>query len=134
MTRDEIMAMEAGPEMDAIVGTKIMRIEAEWSKQCPCPYCGTVMYGGGDHHRAYCTPCGEWRYGPHKCYSECIEDAWEVVDALADMRIALHIETLPRGEVAIEIFRVKWDYDDITGPAPLAICRAALIATMEGSK
>ena len=143
MTRDKIMAMEAGPEMDRLIAEKVMG----WRRMIgpgydydgprnPDEIAVPPWISDDEFKRFRFPPRGPIKFGYFgiPLYSTSISDAWEVVDALADIGISLHIETLARREVRIEIFRVKWDYDDITGPAPLAICRAALLATLEGEQ
>ena len=130
MNKSDIQKTEAGPVLNTIIGTKIMGIKTEWSKRSPCPYCGDPMYGGGDHHRAYCTACGEWRYGPHKCYSACMEDAWEPIEKLTDEEdLGFTLQVVPQlDESKPTIYQARMGCGPwfIAATMPLAICRMLL--------
>ena len=137
MTRDEILAMEAGRELDALVAERVMGLDVVMNPESAMCV-GCRVSGGGawvvieyDYH--------EWG---HKVvrplpYSTDIAAAWEVVEKLeAD------------GIGRLELVRLGWDWnrvwratffstaltEGVTGKAdtaPLAICLAALLAAME---
>ena len=124
MTRDEILAMEAGRELDALVAEKVME--------------RTLMDGlGGTAIRV--VYYGKDTPHPLPYYSTNIAAAWEVVAKIKpdiDGGIAVewlidggddrawHTEIWTRGEKYRQ-------YCSFAPTAPLAICRAALLATQE---
>jgi len=139
MTRDEILNMEAGREMDALIAEKVMGIElrhisdytvtfsyyenGEWMQYGGCKCCGHAA-----RPKEYC-----FRAALH--YSESVSAAFNVVEKL---KTSFHTFSL---EYSIEF--PHWncviivEYEDDSkwyscngDTAPLAICRAALLATM----
>lgn len=106
MTREEILAMSAGRKLDALVAKH-------------------VMFPRHSH------PIEEVQ-GWCQCYSTLLSAAWLVVDktkvaiipqsigAPDDMKYLAKIEDYPN------------DYQAFAPTAPLAICRCALLAVMEG--
>ena len=80
MTRDEILNMPAGREMDSLVAEKVMGRPKLELQDARCPYCGEEMHYTIE--RAWCMDCKEWRYSPYKEYSSDISAAWEVVEKL----------------------------------------------------
>lgn len=104
LTREAVLAMEAGPEMDAWVALKVTGLE-----EC---------FAG---------------YPP---YSTDIAAAWEVVGKLLDKGWLVNTECGgPTPNLAIVYRQSAKDIGCEThcgdGPIPLAICRAALLATLE---
>ena len=117
MTRDEILTMPAGREMDALIGDFVLVLTVDPTR---CPYCAGDLWQGKDRSR--CTNCSRWLYSPYKQYSDEIESAWEVVEKMKFISLNRHA--------------VYWichfddgQYEDIAQgeTAPLAICRAALL-------
>lgn len=130
MTRDEILNMPAGEEMDALIAeimgerrpgvhvhTNILSME--WSSG-RCWYC-LPDYEKGDS-------C-EWTPKP---FSDNISAAWEVVEKFYSMKLdrfsngkewRCYLVTLKGGK--------NHDATGLAYTAPLAICRAALLAKME---
>lgn len=122
LTREQIEKMEAGPEMDALVAERVFGW-AGWKRAE-----GDCLHGippdatGRDRHGT-CVPN----------YSTHIAAAWIVVDKLARLSFGIDRE---------QCFGVRYDvrcYDDpdmrdkvraTAETAPLAICRAALLATL----
>ena len=129
MTRDEILNMPAGREMDALIGEKIMGLHPNPKL---CPYCRATMWVG--KNRSRCTDCNEWRYSPYKEYSSEIESAWEVVEGLCNetgcdvVKVCKRDPELLRGEWSCNFGR---GFEAFGDTASLAICRAALLAVME---
>ena len=113
MTREEILRMEAGPELDRLVAEQIMG----WREGQD-----TLKLQGG---------MGILGEKALPRYSTDIAAAWEVVEALREKEFVIDILGL------LEDFIVKiWNENESEGlsiakasaeQAPLAICRAALI-------
>ena len=129
MTRDEILAMEAGGELDEIVATRMMG----WQRQDETPEGRCCPKNGHD----WISPDGE-RWRCHACgwsfpsYSTEIAPAWEVVEKLWTERwiwFKIHPSSDEGWQVNIEINNRSVPV--IADTAPLAICRAALLAIME---
>ena len=132
MTRDEILAMEAGPELNTLMAEEVM---------------GWVDNGSGWWRSPYDVGPNQsllgivWAAEGMDAFapSEDIEAAWEVVNHLLeqDSIAAVEIQKWKKEPVEWEVFvREKglwqpgyWANGEI---APLAISRAALLAAMEG--
>ena len=121
MTRDEILTMPAGREMDALIGDFVLVLTVDPTR---CPYCAGDLWQGKDRSR--CTNCSRWLYSPYKQYSDEIESAWEVIEKFRDDSV----------EVVLSGRHVQWEC--IVGidsayakTAPLAICRAALLTKVD---
>jgi len=119
MTRDEIMAMEAGREMDALVAEKVMGWELR-----------TFKSNGVDF----------WHIpGTVRCeldapkFSTDIGAAWEVVEKMIGEMWNLSLE-YQSAVYWCEFGKTCVPGDgEIADTAPLAICRAALLAVMEAT-
>lgn len=120
MNHDEILNMPAGREMDALIAKKVMGLQK----------CGDSFVDG-----LYWLPSGIPDYPPE--YSSDMSAAWQVVESLRkrDYRIFL--------SYARNIVTITLDHDNHhkdmdfwieAKTAPLAICRAALLAVMENQK
>lgn len=149
MTKEEILAMEAGPEMDALVAEKIMgwkRVQPpKWDYDGPLPDQGEVL----------ASPClielinnGEYKWPPkgvipftffiNKRYSTDMAAAWEVVEKFTANGEFARIErgttgglgcpVIPHWEVGLS--KDGYCYWSKAPTAPLAICRAALLAKL----
>lgn len=116
MTRDDILNMPAGRELDLLIALKVMGWEHNslgdaWIRE------GEPWVG-----------CDEFQP------SVDIAAAWEVVERLKELGVYLTICTL-ENDYQCELDRLK-TYElacdsVISETAPLAICRAALLAVME---
>lgn len=131
MTRDEILNMPAGREMDELIATKWMLLPVREMRGAPCPYCRSDMRFTGT--RSWCSDCREWRHSPYKNYSYEIESAWEVVEKLCNETGCDVVKVCKRdpelyGEWSCNFGR---GFEAFGETAPLAICRAALLAVME---
>lgn len=116
MTRDEILNMPAGREMDALIAERVMGrdvlLGSDWYFPSP--------YGFGGHKSV-----------PH--YSTDIGNAWEVVDEMQAARnywaytgsLSSYCYAMFAGHQSQHEYRAEAD------KMPLAICRAALLAVME---
>jgi hypothetical protein len=120
MTRDEILNMPAGKEMDALIAEKVM---------------GWHRHGSSWHDDAgYCAYNEQETWEPHFEPSRKIEDAWEVVEKLCNetgcdvVKVCKRDPELLRGEWSCNFGR---GFEAFGDTATLAICRAALMAVME---
>jgi hypothetical protein len=135
MTRDEIMLMEAGRELDALVSRKVMNVKPVIVE----------LYSEFDDTRNY-VDVGDYVIYPEgvgickrlSAYSTDIAAAWQVVEKLETQEILFQICKL--GYSKNDIFWLA-EFRDCSGgessgvgnspTAPLAICRAALLAVMK---
>lgn len=143
MTRDEILNMPAGREMDVLISDKVfgMRLEKNYGLAG-----GYYWVGNGVHF-------GERPANDVEEYSTDIAAAWKVVEKISEMLLSEKLSA-PNGYNYLTLsqlgyktgyaasfdclFNDNW-YEDITEykfaaraeTAPLAICRAALLAVME---
>ena len=121
MSRDEILTMEAGREMNELIAEKIMgwikynpNISTEynfdgWFIKCP-------------DGLGLCVESDDW--SP----STDMTAAWQVVEKM-DMPFYLE-----RKDDWFAMFGDELDYSANADTAPLAICRAALLATIGGQE
>lgn len=147
MTRDQILNMPAGRELDALIAERVFGLEKISLEEASCPYCHFEMRFCGERSR--CTNCNEWRYSPYKEYSSEIEQAFGVVDFLKDKQYQSPFDISKTKYTTAKFFRLEyWENDWIAkfqGPIPnnnggmcvahgdtpeLAICRAALLTTL----
>lgn len=120
MTRDEIMNIPAGRDMDKLIAEKIMALTGiRWSTSYPTDW----IYSNGEY--VVGKNLG-WDALPR--YSTDISAAWEVVEKLRH-----------RGLFQINVWhndmcQVNLSNCDavVSETAPLAICRAALLAVSNG--
>ena len=109
MTKDEIMNMPAGREMDTLIAKSIFgNVKKSWDWEFTLP-----------------------------SYSTDISAAWRVVEKMSDAGSIFSVfisqsYTSDGWGVTIENAFVR--YDVVAGTAPLAICRAALLAVMSEEK
>jgi hypothetical protein len=124
MTRDDILKMEAGREMDALVAEKVMGIkvrvsDGEWE------LCARMDYA--DAGELMVDDTGLFYSERIHTYSTDIAAAWEVVEKLSDKVI-----DISRQLEGMTVETAHWDVE-IDGheayalAVPLAICRAALL-------
>jgi hypothetical protein len=134
MTRDEILAEPAGRELDNLVALRVMgykfptfeemkeTAEEQWKDQPSCIH----FFRGFD---AWLED-GEfkWKYNS-KSYSTDISAAWEVVEKFDFPEIKVQLRNHEGPSLWKCILADGW----ATGrTAPEAICKASLIAVMEG--
>ena len=125
MTKDEILAMEAGDEMNALIAE---------------------LMGWTRHEQPFISKWGkmyEWRppedssydafLAPHD-WSTNIAAAWEVVEKLTPFKfgfnLAIESPPGPCGDWEVHFYN-GGAHLAFADTAPLAICRAALLAVME---
>ena len=140
MTKDELLAMEAGYELDSLIATEVMG----WSRQEETPD-GYICEDGGadwissDGKDWWCNACDQESGFPR--FSTDLAIAWKLMEKLYDDGWIAGIGSLaqkPRGWRAelcnmweADFERCPTDIEANADSAPLAICRAALLAIME---
>jgi hypothetical protein len=158
MTKEEILAMPAGPELDALVAERVMGCQPKksWNGyDCGCgnafrrPHSDELLHEDKCHSHSGLNCDGAALAG----YSTDIAAAWEVVEKF---RIA--VAKLKHWNYETRVYREAWwakplaptangvdggqghtdseiwfeEGDEASGEtAPLAICRAALLSTLE---
>lgn len=113
MTREEIMSMVPGRELDALVAEKVFGLQVHWEQDDTTdPY-----------------PVDE-REVIVDFFSTDILAAWDVLEKFNSYQISKMPIGEHKGEVRVFInTNVNWAYAE---SATEAICKAALIAVMEG--
>ena len=128
MTREEILKLEPGPELDRLMAEKVMG----WKRTTEGAPPGCAYWKDDDGFvRANETPGGSLNWNP----STDIAAAWQVVEKLASKGIVVVIESEGALNNIYEVLFHRWGSDAIVGIARgsicEAICRAALLAVME---
>lgn len=140
--------MEAGRELDARVGEKVMGQDMEVRPAHEWRPLWEGMLGAEDRSRI-CNRCGLSTLGEHEeggsCriftppYSTDISAAWEVVEALIARGLYVKVEDGYPADSDERAWHCRlhhgFSWEDAWAPtAPLAICRAALaaLAALEG--
>jgi len=148
MTKEEILAMEAGRELDALIATEIMR------------YQGVGFYRRKSRFTSGWEPCAigdvtpdtpEWKAQlaiwredgevfAVKLYSTDILYAWQVVEKVREWGCHVDVDCLLR-EIHCQIWYPTKEYPKlvwespwvvvVSQEAPIAICKAALLAKLE---
>ncbi len=134
LTREAVLAMEAGAEMDALVATRVMGwtnptgFEARWHcNGVELDSLHAVEGGGGDYYQ----PDQAWQP------STDIAAAWEVVEKCEQDGVWWKVCPVldGNGGITTEKICIMTHHGNrfaASAPtAPLAICRAALLATLE---
>ncbi len=132
MTKEEVLAMEAGEGLDACI--------AGWKDGCYHDWKGQPVIHGGLVLR--CTKCRASRENgrqlPNQHYSTNILAAWLVVEKLAEQNLFCSLDYLReqhnrdgKGGWRCRVVRgVKIEFA-CAKEAPEAICKAALLAKLE---
>ena len=121
MTRDEVLAMKPGRELDALVAEKVMGWE-----YFPAQATGMFVRLG----YFFDPVSGEAHH--HWSPSTDISAAWEVVEKMSEQWPQYQLAKIEDG------WSVMWGFDGYGWPeatgktAPEAICKAALLAVMDG--
>ena len=132
MTRDEILNMPAGREMDALIAEKVFGIIWDETR---CRICGwpiaESIEKGCTKEDCSMRPRPKRRADEHSNFSTNIAAAWLVVEHPTFVRFAVDRE-IYRGELYHISCATKTNSFSIWAPsAPLGICRAALLATLD---
>ena len=139
LTKDEIMNMAPGREMDRLIATKVMGwipCEINWWLEPKRWNCliekadewvfETEKYGVEHEGRKYqAIPSARWNP------SKDISDAWEVVEKLKSK--GLYMRLFHDGEYGVS-FKQFPKEPAFASTAPSAICKAALLAALEGEE
>jgi len=134
MNRNDILNMPAGVTLDWHIAHFVMGLPSKelLVDDCLCAYCGSQMrYCGA---RSWCSECHKWRYTAYKDYSDDLVSAWLVVEKLCNENGCDVVKVCKRDP---ELLRGEWScnfglgFEAFGKTVPLAICRAALLATME---
>jgi hypothetical protein len=117
MNADEIQKMPAGSVMDALIAEKIMDLIVTQDRQATYS-----KMPNGYKDLKYLT-----------AYSVGIAEAWEVVKKMRERGMLCDMESGRYEGWYVHFGKLEEDYSgEATGiEAPLAICRAALLAVME---
>ena len=138
MTRDEILALEAGRELDALVAEKVMGWT--WGEYSP-PVEGPSKIlrppeswaPSPDRAPGSEVSCPGWHFRVPQ-YSTDIAAAWEVVEKMVPIKygfnLAIESPPGPWGDWEVHFYN-GGTHLAFADTAPLAICRAALLAVME---
>ena len=129
LTRDEVLALQAGKEIDALIARHVFGWEFRQPQGryscCICQRCG--------RHTDEC-------FGEYECnWSDNIAAAWQVVDKLKSGPTGDGFAWTWGVEIAWieDMGRAVWNvivagHEVEADSAPLAICQAALLAVREG--
>lgn len=127
MTRDEVLLMVAGKDLDDLIATKVMGFHPTdggwWHGDNG--HCERRFDGGG------CVDCNA--DAPAWSPSTSIDDAWTVVGALSARGFALVLEDWQDVKSWAALFHDRQGHDTghaVAATAPLAICRCALLALL----
>ena len=129
MTRDEILAMEAGPELDALVAAEVMGVSIVRESGIPAME--------HSHHDPHLIGVGGQRLPPPNVSGDT-GPAWLVVEHLEGRGMWWTAEYYQHDDPPY-----RWEfcnpmgkglflpYEAVAPTLPLAICRAALLTVME---
>lgn len=119
MTREEILNMKAGPELDALVAEHVM----EWTVTQHEDYWMAKRQDG--------VKLFSWQWKP----SQDIEAAWDVMERMKDVHSCVWYHSdVETGETGWWCMMASPYADVLSDTAPLAICLCALIASLENKK
>jgi hypothetical protein len=117
MTREEILNIPAGREMDKLIAERITKLKGiKWSSYCPIDW----IY----HH------AGGLGWSVIPFYSTNISAAWQVVEKLNE-KWSVRVISYYQSDCLANIWDVKnfdKSYMARADTVPLALCRAALLA------
>jgi hypothetical protein len=122
MTRDDILNMQAGYELNKLIAEFVFGMKLEKNHG----------FAGGYYWVGNGVLFGDVPAHGMPDYSTDISSAWEVVDKL--VRFSITIESFPKGVLCRFFGAGQTTAGDAVGwadTAPLAICRAALLAVMK---
>jgi hypothetical protein len=132
MTREEILAMGAGRELDVAVAERVACCRVRRHRHHRCFLYDLVIPGGVDSID-WTSEAGAWSGTPN--YSTSIADAWQVVELLKGMGrlVVITADALMRGNFNPHYTVHFGSFGDAANAntAPEAICKAALLAIKE---
>lgn len=108
MNQEEILNMPAGQDMDLLVAEKVLQLSTDdWNKRF---------------------------FANATKYSSNISNAWEVIEKMTDYEVhimsGLNFKRYPNMPYGAKFENKKFSFVALGATAPLAICRAALLAAM----
>lgn len=110
MTRDEILNLPAGRELDALISVQLFGVREFLDED--------DAYYLGENQMPVRLPD----------YSTDIAAAWEVVEKLKNVSGAtIGVRVHPTAGYSINVYQLGMNYWPTADTAPLAICRAALL-------
>ena len=130
MTREEIEQMQAGNKMNSLVAMKVLNWSLTGDELIGCVVDGRQVQPGDV---LYLSEDGD-AYWSAPNFSERIEYAWQVVEKMRENKswFGVSVDSVNEGYWVSEFVT---DNDTVSfvsaETAPLAICRAALIAFLE---
>lgn len=123
MTKDEIMYMPAGRGVDVLIAENVMEWKKVPSTDDPAGWCWLAPHGSTRASTTESIPR----------FTTDISAAWDVVEKLKENGVYVILCVL-ENDYQCELDKIKVNeraYDSaIAETAPLAICRAALLATL----
>ena len=140
MTKEEILTMEAGNELDKVIGETIMELIScdDWEYFNLGSAGGPVLRKTCSHKRDGCYPTKTidstfGKVGGCPRYSTDISAAWQVVEELIKQYVFnLYYDDV--GELWVcKLFDGQQEHKGY-GNMPEAICKAALLAKLEGGQ
>lgn len=123
MTREEIIAMEPGIELDRLVSVHVMGFEIR-KEYLPDQSYHEYYYREGWKYENVNYP-DEWQP------SRLISAAWEVLEHLKDKGAEINIGYYEQWDCSID-YPIGCNWRAAARTAPEAICKAALLAVLEG--
>jgi hypothetical protein len=130
MTREEIEKMEAGRELDSLIARKVFGYEITCSVDPLSDFSVGRNRDGSDAKRNFCWVNDDLEI-PTPHFSTKIQAAWQVVEKFDKKDNEVYLNHLPRfyPEWQCIIFYMDGNRQSAgADTAPLAICRAALLA------
>ncbi|KKM14802.1 hypothetical protein LCGC14_1702420 [marine sediment metagenome] len=131
MTENEIIKL-TGLELNEAVAVEVMGLPKQtFGRETLCPECSILGRYCGTRSR--CSNCNEWYYSPYRDYYYDIQATWEIVEKLNSSgfelgRCGCHVPGIWRCWIDIR----NRDVPVVeANTAPLAICRAALLAVRD---
>ncbi|QUL57546.1 hypothetical protein KDC22_14345 [Paenibacillus tritici] len=135
LTREEILAMEPGPELDKLIaehvmGWSIYRFDKDVPERC--------YYMLVDKSFDPVVDGGYWNAGERKTEEEAWNDnrpfstdisaAWEVLNKVIEMGMEINVGFYQKWDCALDYRGTQWNEQADT--APEAICKTALLAVL----
>lgn len=118
MTKEEILKMEPGRELDALIAEKVMEIKLHWDDE------------EGQSYKIADSPFGEVlkAFNP----STDISAAWEVLEQFKTHQVTKSETGFSHSEKKYRVIVGKNQNVAYADTVPEAICKAALLACLEG--
>ena len=140
MTNVELLAMPAGRELDRIVAERVMELPAKSIRLCGTDECVEVWTDNPFYADGICNRRDVQGVCDPPSYSTDIAAAWKVVERMHECGHAIVLERwldMPSKNKWSALFIMENGHDTgqrVAESAPLAICRAALVAAGMGRR